>query len=637
MSLVAPVLAGPHRYDHVVVVIEENKTIGQIISDLTNAPYINSLAAGGVSLGKMFAIEHPSQPNYLQLFSGGNQGVKDDSLPLNFSTTPTATYPFTSLNLGAELLAAGFSFAGYSEQLEAAGMGDWADFDPHTATHPVVTYRRKHNPWANWVAKVVPIPANQLPPSVNKAFTQFPADFNLLPAVSFIVPNQLHDMHDGTRKAGDDWLKANLDAYAQWARTHNSLLIVTWDEDDYNGTNQIATVLYGAALHDGATVGGTWTLHNLLRTMEDMYGSATHAGAAASVRSIVGPFIGDPVVTTATFRKDLNGYLGVQDTMIWQDTPATNNAATVNITADRDTNSTLAGNQEGQVLVKFENLFGAASGQIPANALIQSAKLLLSTPLNTTGTAYDSIDTFRIHRMLVNWSDTATWDSLTAGVSIDNVEAQSVATFSLVPYVDGGPAIFDVTSDIELFRAGTENWGWVVRASSSSTGDGWTMKSSETATLALRPTLEVIYSLPSSDAYASWATTAGLTNANNSPTGDPENDGLANMLEFAFNLNPLRSSNDLLPPAGNSGLPSLRMVAVGPQKFMELDYVRRTTLAGTLINYTPQFSEDLTNWSSGGSETTTPAGAGWERVTVRDHVAATPARRFARVAVSLNR
>ena len=636
-SLAAPAFAVPHRYDHVVVVIEENKAIGQIISDYTNAPYINSLADGGVSLGKMFAIEHPSQPNYLELYSGGNQGVKDDNLPLNFSTTPTATYPFTSLNLGAELRAAGFSFAGYSDQLEAAGAADWADFDPHTATYPGVTYRRKHNPWANWVAKVLPIPANQLPGSANQAFTQFPGDFRLLPAVSFVVPNQLHDMHDGTRKAGDDWLKANLEAYAQWAGTHNSLLIVTWDEDDYNGTNQIATVLYGASLHNGATVGGTWTLHNLLRSLEDMYGTPTHAGAASSVRSIIGPFIGDPVVTTATFRRDLNGYLAVQDTMIWQDTPTANNAATVNITADRDTNATLVGNQEGQVLVRFDNLFGAAAGQIPTNALIQSAKLLLSTPLNTTGTAYDSIDTFRIHRMLINWNDTATWDTLNGGVGIDNVEAQSVATFSLVPYVDGGPAIFDVTSDIELFRTGTENRGWVLRASTSSTGDGWTMKSSETTTLSLRPTLEVIYSQPSTDAYAAWAAASGLAAINNAPALDPERDGLANILEFAFNMDPLQSSTGLLQAGGNSGLPILRIVTVGAQKFMELDYLRRTTLAGTLINYTPQFSENLTAWSSGATETATPAGGGWERVTVREIAAATSGRRFARVLVTLNR
>ena len=59
-------------------VMEENKTPGQIIGDLVNAPYLNSLAKGGVSLGSMFGITHPSQPNYLELFSGSNQGMIDD-------------------------------------------------------------------------------------------------------------------------------------------------------------------------------------------------------------------------------------------------------------------------------------------------------------------------------------------------------------------------------------------------------------------------------------------------------------------------------------------------------------------------------------------------------------------------------
>src|SRR6059036_979576 len=204
--------AAPPRYDHVVIVMEENRTPGQIIGDQVNAPYITSLANGGVSLGSMFAIVHPSQPNYLELFSGANQGVVDDALPPNFSTTPTSTYPFRTPNLGAGLIAAGFTFAGFSEQLESAGTNDWADYDPHSATHPGIYYRRNHNPWANWVAKVSPIPANQLPGSVNKAFTQFPANFAQLPTVSFVVPNQQHDMHDGSRKMGDDWLRDNLTA-----------------------------------------------------------------------------------------------------------------------------------------------------------------------------------------------------------------------------------------------------------------------------------------------------------------------------------------------------------------------------------------------------------------------------------------
>src|SRR4026208_1946638 len=98
--------AAPPRYDHVVIVIEENRTPGQIIGDLVNAPFITSLATGGVSLASMFAIEHPSQPNYFQLFSGSNQGVVDDNLPPDFSTTPTSTYPFNSPTTGRELVHA---------------------------------------------------------------------------------------------------------------------------------------------------------------------------------------------------------------------------------------------------------------------------------------------------------------------------------------------------------------------------------------------------------------------------------------------------------------------------------------------------------------------------------------------------
>ena len=157
--------AAPPRYDHVVIVMEENRTVGQIVGDLANAPYITSLANGGVSLSSMFALIHPSQPNYLELFSGSNQGVVDDGLPLNFSTTPATTYPFRTPNLAAELISAGFTFAGFSEQIESAGAADWADYDPHSATHPGIYYRRKHNPWVNWQDAAVPTPPNKLPPS----------------------------------------------------------------------------------------------------------------------------------------------------------------------------------------------------------------------------------------------------------------------------------------------------------------------------------------------------------------------------------------------------------------------------------------------------------------------------------------
>ena len=76
----APAAAGLPRPDHVVVVIEENHGYSQIIGS-SSAPYINSLAKQGASFTQSFAVTHPSEPNYLALFSGSTQGVTDDSCP----------------------------------------------------------------------------------------------------------------------------------------------------------------------------------------------------------------------------------------------------------------------------------------------------------------------------------------------------------------------------------------------------------------------------------------------------------------------------------------------------------------------------------------------------------------------------
>jgi hypothetical protein len=626
--------SAPHRYDHVVIVVEENRSVTQIIGDRVNAPFINSLADGGVRLGNMFALVHPSQPNYLHLYSGADQGVLDDNLPPNFSTTPTSTYPFTTANLGAEIIAAGFSFAGYSEQIESAGDTDWADYDPHSATHPGIFYRRKHNPWANWVAKVMPIPSNQLSGTINKAFLDFPqGDLAALPTVSFVIPNQEHDMHDGSRKQGDDWLRDNLGAYATWAKTNNSLLIITWDEDDYNGVNQIPTILYGAGLRDGTVVGGTWTLHNLLRTIEDMYGTGGHAGSAAQVRSIVGPFLADPPVTTITFRQGVAGYNGAQDTQVWAETPAADNSVTDLLTADLDTGGA-SGNQEGQVLVRFSSLFGDGAGQVPTNSIIHSAKLILFTPLSPTGADYDSDDAFRVDRMIGDWNDASTWNSLVGGVSADGVEAASSFTFSLVPEVDGAPAIFDVTSDIELFRTGVANRGWCIRPSNSGTGNGWSMSSSETAILAQRPTLEITYSI-AANGYLAWAVSQNLDDDNNSPTADPDQDRASNLMEFAYNLNPLVPDAHALTTTGTSGLPAARYL-VSSGGLLQALFLRRKGPSAAGLTYTVQFSSDPSGpWVNGLMPTVVPINSDWDRIMVRDSVPGPNPHRYARVAVSL--
>ncbi|MGD8188754.1 alkaline phosphatase family protein [Brevibacillus ginsengisoli] len=252
----------PKKIDHIVVVVEENHS-QQEIEGNPKAPYMNSLMKEGASLTNYYAIEHPSQPNYLDLFSGSNQGVTNDKQPQN---------KFSTDNLGAELIKHHYSFAGYSEGLPQAG---YNGFSAGSAREGI--YARKHNPWVNFT---------NIPVEANKPLSLFSTDYTKLPTVSFVIPNMKHDMHDGSIQEADVWLKNHLGSYVQWAKSHNSLLIVTWDEDDRSQKNKIPTFFVGPMVKQGKFKDQA-NHFNLLRTIEDMYGLG-HAGKSASVAPILG-------------------------------------------------------------------------------------------------------------------------------------------------------------------------------------------------------------------------------------------------------------------------------------------------------------------------------------------------------------
>lgn len=235
---------------HTVVVVMENHSYADIIGNPA-APFINELASRGALFSRSYAITHPSEPNYLALFSGGTQGVTDDGCP----------YRFTAPNLAADLIKAGKSFAGYAEDLPAAGS-------------PVCSageYARKHVPWADF---------GNVPGSVSLPFTSFPATaFTRLPAVSFVIPNLCHDMHDCSVAAGDTWLRAHISGYADWAMTHNSLLILTWDEDDGSQANHIMTIFAGQLVRPGSYAEPI-THYSVLATIEASYGLPRDGQAA---------------------------------------------------------------------------------------------------------------------------------------------------------------------------------------------------------------------------------------------------------------------------------------------------------------------------------------------------------------------
>lgn len=240
--------------DHVVIVVEENHSRQNIIGNQA-APYMNRLAKQGAYFTESYANAHPSQPNYLILFSGSDQGVHNDS----------CGHTFTAPNLASELFKHKLTFAGYSEGLPSVG----------STVCTNKQYGRKHSPWVNFT---------NIPKSANRRFTDFPADYTQLPTVSFVIPNLDHDMHDGTIQAADRWLKQNMGPYVEWAKSHNSILILTWDEDDYGSRNHIPTIIVGD--HVRQIVFDQKITHlNVLRTMEDLYG-LSHLGRTSGSEPI---------------------------------------------------------------------------------------------------------------------------------------------------------------------------------------------------------------------------------------------------------------------------------------------------------------------------------------------------------------
>ncbi len=232
-----------------VIAIFENKAYGQVIN---RAPAFDALGATGLVITDSRGVTHPSQPNYLALFSGSTQGVTDDSCPHTFSAD----------NLGRQVIDAGLTFTGYAEGL------------PHSGYTGCSTgrYARKHAPWTNFA---------DLPASVSQPYSAFPTDYTKLPALAFVIPDMCHDMHDCSVGTGDAWLGANLSGYAAWARTHNSLLIVTFDEDDQSAGNWIPTIIVG----EGVPVGHVSTRvdqYSMLRTLEHCFGLPPLGKAAAA-------------------------------------------------------------------------------------------------------------------------------------------------------------------------------------------------------------------------------------------------------------------------------------------------------------------------------------------------------------------
>ncbi len=193
----------------------------------------------------------------------------------------------------------------------------------------------------------------------------------------------------------------------------------------------------------------------------------------------------DPIADQEiSFQHGVNGYAGTIDIEVWALAPKTILNTNPNATCDANNDG-----GESQVLMRFDDIIGLEPDQIPPGSTILSARLVVS--------AFDQGNTVNLHRLLVPFDESATWDSLVSAISADGLEAarhKDGFTFGTISASTSG-AIFDVSDTVQAWVNGNTNHGWVFL---NTGGNGWDFYTSEFDKIEQRPKLIVRYRSPKS-------------------------------------------------------------------------------------------------------------------------------------------
>ena len=243
----------PGKITHVVWVLMENHGYSSIIGS-SQAPYINQLANTYGLATNYFALSHPSLPNYIGLTSGGTQGISDDNDP--------SSHPLTVPSIFSQLPG------GQSRSLQEGMPSNCFAADSGE-------YLTRHNPMAYYT---------NLGTDCSNYDVPFGSSPDLSAAFTFITPNAIDNMHDGTIAQGDSFLSSYVPALMATPQYQagNTAIFITWDEDeDLGGSNQVPLIVVSPSTN-AVKVSTSYNHYSLLRTTEDLLSLPALGGAASA-------------------------------------------------------------------------------------------------------------------------------------------------------------------------------------------------------------------------------------------------------------------------------------------------------------------------------------------------------------------
>jgi len=258
------------------------------------APYINSLANQNafaseyLNAGTNQGLDiHPSEPNYIWLESGSDNGIEDDLDPVTVTNGQVTINPGHMLNVNhlATLLdQASIPWKSYQEGISGTQV-------PLVSTGDYVP---KHDPFVYFADSTGNgNPNDPYGIAHNRPFTELANDLtnNTVARYNFITPDLYDDMHsslDGGDEVqqGDDWLAKNLPTILNsQAYKNNGLIIITSDEteggDDAQHTIPLL-ILSPLAKSGGYTNTIEYSHSSTLKTLQEIFQVGPLLGDAAN-------------------------------------------------------------------------------------------------------------------------------------------------------------------------------------------------------------------------------------------------------------------------------------------------------------------------------------------------------------------
>jgi len=304
LALAAPASAqaATQSFSKVMVVMLENQDYEDLIGN-PSAPFINSvLEAKHASATRFYANARNSPTAYYAIssghtYQGGDGGSWAGCLP------PTVTCSTTDPSIYEQLTGSGKRWKVYSQGQQVTCQ-TYNSGKYWTGHNPAIYYQRlgpnSYVSTGDGSCRLYDVPYTQLPADVTNG---------TVPEFTFLVPDNCSNMHDSCApynspiRQGDAWLQANLEGNAtvtggliNWAQTHDTLLVVTFDEgngpqsyccpySDTGGGGHIGTWVIGptSKVKSGgykSSVG--YNLFSLFKTMEANWGFTPLGHAADS-------------------------------------------------------------------------------------------------------------------------------------------------------------------------------------------------------------------------------------------------------------------------------------------------------------------------------------------------------------------